>query len=262
MRILQLSDLHMEFEARTDGWRDFIRQLDPDVDVVALCGDIAVGQMIPHVLAAFAAHFGPDVPVLYVTGNHEYYGSSFDYVHEQCKAACDANPSVHWLNGDVFEHKGQRFLGHALWYLKTDATTNVWMRSAYPGSLGWSDSGGYTWSDFEHIKHSADIFAAGAQAHDFFHANLREEDIVLTHMLPSDECVTERWRGMDTNIFFVHDLTDLIKERKPKLWMYGHTHDSFEVTIGDTKLRSNPRGYWPRMLNEDFDAQLVHKLQV
>src|SRR5262245_11015037 len=73
MRIQLLSDVHVEFH-RDDG-RAFVESLDPtDVDVLVLAGDIAVGEGIPGTLSRFCRRYC-NSSVVYVHGNHEFYGS-------------------------------------------------------------------------------------------------------------------------------------------------------------------------------------------
>ena len=62
MKLRILSDLHVEFE-------DF-EPPPVDADVVVLAGDIHVR----HHGVDWARERFPGVPVLYVLGNHEYYG--------------------------------------------------------------------------------------------------------------------------------------------------------------------------------------------
>ena len=62
MKIHILSDLHTEFAEFSPP--------DTDADVVVLAGDIGVGLGGIE----WAASKFPKVPVIYVPGNHEYYG--------------------------------------------------------------------------------------------------------------------------------------------------------------------------------------------
>ncbi len=84
MKIHRLSDLHTEFA-------DF----DPpetDADVVVLAGDTATGT---KGIARARAWF-PDRPVLYVAGNHEYYGESIPRLNQKLAEAAEA-AGVHFM---------------------------------------------------------------------------------------------------------------------------------------------------------------------
>ena len=67
MRIRVLSDLHLEFK----DWKP----PKADADVVVLAGDIHVGvKGIEWARRSF-----PSIPIVYVAGNHEFYG---EHIHD------------------------------------------------------------------------------------------------------------------------------------------------------------------------------------
>ena len=74
MKLNVLSDLHLSFEP-------FRRPIN-DADVVILAGDIAR----PREAVAWALGF--DKPVLYVAGNHEFYGGSIDAASAELERLC------------------------------------------------------------------------------------------------------------------------------------------------------------------------------
>jgi hypothetical protein len=51
--------------------------------------------------------------------------------------------------------------------------------------------------------------------------------------------------------------------RPAQLWIYGHTHESFDAVIGETRVVSNAKGYGPWSVhggtwdNRNFDEKLV-----
>jgi hypothetical protein len=67
--------------------------------------------------------------------------------------------------------------------------------------------------------------------------------VVVTHHLPSQRCVAPQWAGHPLNPFFVCELDALIQERRPAIWIHGHTHDSVDVRVGETRILCNPFGY-------------------
>lgn len=236
MKIRFMSDLHCEFYQ--DQGKTLIESLsETDADVLVLAGDIAVGRGIAGALGWFSEKF-PDVRILYIHGNHEFYRSNYREVKEVMDGL--SLPNVTWMENDIVEIGGQRFLGTTLWYISTPL-------------MEMQKSG---WSDFRLIGSPGWIPRQGAMAVEWLEANLQEGDVVLTHMLPSPDCVSPRWKEEATNSFFVNDVTDLIVERKPKLWIHGHTHDSRDVVIGDTRVVCNPCGY-PHDYNFEFDNRLT-----
>ena len=100
MKLHVLSDLHIEFA-------DFSPP-ETDADVVILAGDIGVGlDGIEWVARRF-----PKASVVYVPGNHEFYGHDIGLT-DQLKAAAPAD--IHILNNDKLELDDIRFLGCTLW---------------------------------------------------------------------------------------------------------------------------------------------------
>lgn len=106
MRIHLLSDLHFEFQR----WRR-VWSLDAvDADVHVLAGDIGVGlEGIQWALANFSK------PVIYVLGNHEYYGQRpmMELLEKARQKTIGTN--VHLLENDRVVIDGVRFLGCTLW---------------------------------------------------------------------------------------------------------------------------------------------------
>ncbi|MBL8934572.1 MAG: serine/threonine protein phosphatase, partial [Archangium sp.] len=92
MRLRIYSDLHLEFAPFEP----------PDcagVDVVILAGDIDVkGRGV-----GFAKRFA--CPVVYVPGNHEYYGGAIPHLTDKLRAACEGS-NVHVLDDAVVELAG------------------------------------------------------------------------------------------------------------------------------------------------------------
>ena len=243
MHIQLLSDLHFEFHR--DGGRSFIESLDPNgVDVLVLAGDIDVATGLFQSLTAICRRFS-DSSVMYVPGNHEYYHSSLNEVHHILNLVRNKNRNFVWLNNNVIELGGVCFLGTTLWFPRSDAGVSVKRML----------------SDFSVIQDFESwVYGENLAAVDFLSQNLRKGDIVVTHHLPSPQCVSSRYADSVLNPFFVCDLTNLILEREPLLWMFGHTHDSVSTSISPserTLVRCNPFGYAHGGLNPNFRERLI-----
>ena len=102
VRILVLSDLHLEFGA--------VEVPRGTADVVVLAGDIHVGRDG----LAWAKEAFPDQPVVYVLGNHEYYGDVFHRLALELKSLARGS-NVHVLERDAVDIDGVSFLGCTLW---------------------------------------------------------------------------------------------------------------------------------------------------
>ena len=51
---------------------------------------------------------------------------------------------------------------------------------------------------------------------------------------------------------FASNMEDFILEHQPRLWVHGHTHESFDYRIGKTRVVFNPRGYASIEENKGF----------
>ena len=45
------------------------------------------------------------------------------------------------------------------------------------------------------------------------------------------------------NVFFVCDMAPHVRERQPKLWIHGHSHDCCDYMLAKTRVVANPLGY-------------------
>jgi len=246
MKLNILSDLHLGFGAMN-------RPIN-DADVVVLAGDISR----PREAAAWAMRF--DKPVLYVPGNHEFYGSSIDGARRELKALC-AGTNVHLLDAGEVVLGGVRFLGATLWTdFRLDgagAAREAAMREAVRFMRDFSvvriDGVPFT------PQASAELFDAQAA---WLEERLAEPHagptVVVTHHAPSPRSIHPRFVGSPLNACFVSDAERLIDKRRVQLWIHGHTHDSFDYRVAGTRVVCNSRGYAKDGVNENpaFDANL------
>ena len=222
--------------------------LDPEgIDVLVLAGDICVDRQIIDVMQAICKRY-EQADVVWVHGNHEFYGSDRPSVLFKTQEALKQNKNFHWLDCDAKVIRGQRFIGAPLWFVDSDQN---------------KDLEGYM-NDFHVIKDLRSwVYNENKRAVAFIEKNAREDDVVITHHLPTHLSVAPRFAGGDLNRFFVCDVMNFIRADGPKLWIHGHTHDSFDYIIPHaeagktTRVICNPRGYWPDDLNPDFQIGKV-----
>ena len=234
MKVRILSDLHLEHTGQR--WR-FIDGLDNSCDVLVLAGDIDSCLDVDRSLDMFCEKFST---VIYVPGNHEYFMSSPDKVHDILSVTGDKNDNLHYLHPEspTVEINGRTFHGSTWWFRDDPLSIH------YERNMG----------DFNRISGFKPwVYEQQAKFQRHLEENLTEGDIVITHHIPSEFCVAKEWKGSMLNRFFVCDHTDLILDRKPALWLFGHTHTSFDDTLGSTRLICNPRGYPREPSGQLFD---------
>jgi Icc-related predicted phosphoesterase len=239
LRIQIISDLHLEFHP--DGGRCLLSTMDfQSSDVLLVAGDLCSAKTIARSFELLCGVYRG--PIIYVPGNHEYYGSSFSKVDALLAATEQAHPNLSVLNNKTMEVAGRRILGTTLWF--PDQPSNY----RYEDML----------NDFRMIRGFKEgVYVAHTQARQFLGSELRAGDVVVTHHLPSAESVSARHKKSPLNRFFVSPLDELILQRQPALWVHGHTHDSADYHLGHTRVVCNPFGYLGHELNVGWDAQKV-----
>ena len=244
MRLHILSDLHTEFAS-----------FDPpatDADVVVLAGDIGVG---PGGIQWASRQF-PEAPVLYVPGNHEYYGHDIRDT-TLLSAAVPANVRV--LNNDTCEIDKVRFLGTTIWTdFRLYGEEEAWLSRETARKLI---------DDFVSIRRGDRLFTPedSVALHEASKAWLVSElgkdfdgpTVVITHHLPASPSIAEKYKDDPLNPAFASKLEDIIEEYRPELWIHGHTHVACDYEVFGTRVVCNPRGYPSESQARGFAPGLV-----
>lgn len=265
-----LSDLHVEL---TRGWDLPSGTERPQSDILVVAGDLipraerGVRWLLERV---------QDRPVIYIMGNHEAYGTDIDRTLEKAKKAA-TETNVHVLQNETVRIGDVTFAGATLW---TDFAINGDAHRAMTVA-------GDRMNDFKKIR-TADYqrrflphhaLTQDLKSRAFLKAEMRKprsegKFVVVTHHAPVPE-MPPLFGGSSNdhglNPAYRSDLTSLMSPapddargalRPPDLWIYGHTHESFDAMVGDTRVVSNAKGYgpWPPQLawdNPHFDPNFV-----
>ena len=235
MDVQLVSDVHSEWH--DDKGIRWATELPLVGRVLVLAGDISIYSNMTKVLSILCSRAqNQGVDVIYVCGNHEYYGTSRGKIHNKLMKLQNRFACFHWLNNEVIEIEGQRFLGTTLWW--QCAEKNRMMSHQFR----------YHWLDARSITgYSNWILEAAQKARDFLWTNTRQGDVIVTHHAPSASLWGrarrhgEIWK--DGNYFWYASMDDLILEKEPGLWLYGHTHSPVDTVIGETRVVHCPHGY-------------------
>lgn len=249
LKIHILSDLHLEFAP--------VQLAQTDADVVIMAGDI---NLKLKGLYWMKAQFSKK-PVLYVLGNHEFYGTAHPRLVEKAKiAAVGTNISI--LENDEVVIGRTRFLGCTLW---TDFEL-----FGDPRVAGYTASKQMT--DFHRIRRSPsysklrsiDAAVIHKRSLEWLKTKLETKwvgpTVVITHHAPSPQSVPERFRKDIVSASYASNLEDTVKQSRASLWIHGHIHHGSDYVIGDTRVICNPKGY-PVERNTDFNPTLVIELR-
>jgi len=247
MRIQVLADLHTEF-ARYDV------ELAEDVDVLVVAGDFSVarGNSLGK-LGELAQTV--EIPVVFVAGNHEYYGGVFGRVNEEIRKIGGSHPNFHFLNNACYRHEGVQFIGTTLW-------SNF---DLAPDKDEFARIAGQWISDFDCIATSIiatfspyDCVKLNEQSRSFLKEKTSgsscDKKVVVTHFGPSSKSIHPMFEGNVLNPYFCCNCEDLMGPNIP-LWIHGHTHESINYEYKKTHVIANPRGY--NSENRKFKEKLV-----
>lgn len=255
MRLRILSDLHLE---------DFDepRALpQSDADIVILAGDIHAGV---QGLSWAAEHFA-GTPILYVPGNHEFYGTAMPALRRQLENEA-ARLGIHLLDNRTLTLNGIRFHGTTLW---TDF-------ALYAGQPNYDPSLTEARAldlmpDFQIIEQpDGEVFtpAESRRLHAKALAWLERElsrpfsgpRVVISHHAPLSSCIPSRYRGDVLSPAFASHLPQLMG--RMDLWIHGHVHEPVDLNVSGTRVIANPAGYPgefdPPLFSPDLIVEVNH----
>jgi Icc-related predicted phosphoesterase len=245
MRVHILSDLHLEFAP--------FQPNNVDSDVVVLAGDVHTGKNgIKWILKAF-----PERAVIYVLGNHEFYGQKIPKLISEIKEVAQGT-NVRVLENDSVEIGDVAFLGATLW---TDFRLN--------GDLVLSEVAAQTgMTDFRRIRVTPSYRRFRPRDARWLHAQSLEwlaqqvekargrKIVVVTHHAPSPQSVTSGFQRDQLNPAYASNIEPFIAACGAALWIHGHIHHRADFTVGGTRIVANPRGY-PTETHTGFDPSFV-----
>ena len=250
MKIRILSDIHLEFEHTELNFSN--------CDLVVLAGDIHLNNKAIHWIHENI----PEIPVLYVLGNHEFYKKAYPKLIDTLKEqVMDSN--IHILENDMIHIKGVNFFGCTLW---TDFAL-----------LGDPRLAGFEcqqiMTDFKKIRlspkysklRSIDLAIIHHKSVEWLKRSLfehqGESNVIITHHAPDLRSVPLELRNDIISSAYASNLTELILEFQPDYWIHGHVHDSALYPINDCYIISNPKGY-PKEQNVKFDPEFTLDLSL
>ena len=215
MRIQVVSDLHLEFH-------NDLPPVAEGADVLVCAGDLApVGAgAVRYATEAWAEARH----VLYVPGNHEFYGTDIDCAREQLAEEC-ARHGITLLDPGAIVIDDVHFIGATLW-----------------------------------IDFLLDGLAREPGAHRAALLGISDFDGWITHHSPTPRSIALRFRGSVLNPAFASDLEPLIARYQPALWIHGHMHNSVDVALGATRVLANPGGY-DAAENPEYDPVLCVEVE-
>lgn len=255
MKFNLLSDIHLEF-APLFGLKGG--------DILLLAGDISLACVLDpkrtdvnsqRVRYRFQQFLDEEVAkydkAFYIAGNHEHYNGFFYESHD--------------LIRNYLKDTKVQFLQNEIVYLENDI--------ALFGSTMWTDFQSnnpvvkefsrYNMNDYNLIYKKLvkpeertvrinpddvleDHYTSYYALKEALNTHKNNRFVVMTHHTPSMQSSHPRWGGTDNplNYAYCNFFEDLIIDNPNiKYWVHGHTHESHDYVLGETRVICNPRGY-------------------
>ncbi len=239
MKVRLWSDIHLEF-----GDMVFTPRDDDHETVLVIAGDFHVGTRSFEYLRSLCSLFKA---VVYVPGNHEYYGEVIDEVDHAIQKLADGLENLHFLNPGTVIIDGVKFVGATMWtdFNKADPysmfmaarSMNDYRRIRYINSEGK-----------EELLNPEVVVDINAKHRSFFHEELSKEFdgkvVAVTHHPPLEECTKTKFYRSDDPLVFAYANTGLEEMIECcDFWFHGHIHDWMHVSAHGCEIIAKPRGY-------------------
>ena len=255
MKIQIASDLHLEFSGNRKWMEE--NPLIPAGDVLLLAGDIVSDKHKKKAKQFYSFIDSNFEKVISTMGNHEFYYGEIDYAYPGYQSQIS---TCHLkLNNKTIIFNNVKFIVSTLWsYIPEHYFDEIYNLI----------------NDYRMIyrkEHSEKINILIEQTNKYHNLSLNfikselKKDfdgkiIIMTHHLPSFLCIPEKYRHNIINCAYATELDDLISANHIDYWVFGHIHESIDISIGNTKLISNPLGYMDENHKYIFDRKLVFEV--
>lgn len=253
--ILYISDVHLELDSLLQSYDEIVSS--KKADMVVLAGDIHIGsgalEFIKHLIEL-------GYIVVYILGNHEYYGNEIYEIDEYWHNV--DIPNFYFLQDDAVEFDNVRIIGSTLWTSAGTTTTHPILGYVEGNDLDPFIVGSLRrkMSDFKVIKsfnveNMVDIYT---KSKEYIFGKVNEKfdgkTVVVTHHAPSVESSLDVYKDTQLNHAFYTPLDCLIENNDIDVWIHGHMHNTSNYYIGACNVVCNPRGYVDvDGINSDFD---------
>ena len=267
MKVRLYSDLHNEFSLF-----DVPVMKDEHLQILILAGDIGIAKagQRQNTIIDFLEELSPRFhKILYVLGNHEFYGCDYSTVHNTLYEETDHLKNVVILQDSFVRINDVIFVGATLWtdfksgdsFVMNEATRGMNdYRAIKDHRSGYRKLSPETIL-MEHYNSKDYIFHIASENRD-------SKIVMITHHAISYGSVAMMYRSssydMIMNYNFFSDLDEeILANDNIVLAVHGHTHTSFDYKIGNTRVVCNPRGYetYNRPIeNRFFNKELIIKI--
>ncbi len=235
MRLSFLSDLHLD---------DNQSVVLPGGDVLVLAGDVSSADCLGTVQTVIN-FFTKELPkyqhVIYVRGNHEYWGSDLHNTSNKILPFLPTNTQLLTIDNPI-TIDGVKFIGDTMW-------------SSFNGNDPLTlNRAGMEIKDHKYITNNGakllpeDVYKLHTETAQSLSTQLQADPtktVVVTHHAPSLRSIHPYYEDdYIGNGAYVSNLEDImINNPHVTHWIHGHVHWAHDYVVGNTRVMSNPRGF-------------------
>lgn len=249
-----------------------------DADVIICAGDLTHADKMYDLTKKLTTIL--QLPMFYVPGNHDLYRQkTMEGAYREIERVSQASYSENWphkfvnLHNKVIIAGDVRLIGHTLWTdfmmgLEHLNGSDLERELAYRFQEAPHVLRDYTltWPEKPpHVLRPKKVLELNRQGVEFIRQALQKpfegRTIIVTHHLPTPDCTPEVYRGGPNskfNYLFANSTLafgDILEsDLAPDLWVCGHTHEAFDIEVGNgnTRIVCNPHGYGHETYNNGF----------
>ena len=219
-----------------------------NTDVLVAAGDVGLGSEGLEWLQSLPC------PVIYVAGNHEYWGHDVPVLNEAL-ASLAQEGNVEFLENRSVVIGGVRFLGCTLWtdYNSRDAAVMSEMVAMM--------------NDFRNIRFGLRMVRPEDFAEQYEESRrwLSEEmavpfegkTVVVTHHAPLAQSWYTDGEEDVARFAYCNEMDKLMAAHEIDLWVHGHVHEVKDYVANGVRVVCNPRGYHNYCEVDDFDQTKI-----
>lgn len=255
MKIQIISDVHLEFRTRFNP-KPVIQK---NADYIVFAGDIVTS---PEAAYEYFSEVRKQTKasIIYVLGNHEFYGNQLPDVIDLYDRALDDIEDAYMIDKSsiFFANHNVRFVGSTGWTSYRngeDQHACEMFMNDFRAIKAIDDFGQQRFIEPLQLR------AEHTKCKEFFEKALIQQSgvytIAVSHHAPTPKSIAPKYRTSNINGAFYEDLRDMIHRHKPHMWIHGHTHNMCTYTVGKTEIVCNPMGYPFEEANGFMDGMMI-----
>jgi predicted phosphohydrolase len=186
--------------------------------------------------------------VIFLHGNHDYWGNDLSSMDSDAlKLVSDTCPlNVHLLYNSHIDLDGFRFVGAPLWtdFQRGDPRVLMrWREMMKPDSMLIFCNDLKITAEDVYRKHQESLLSI-VDGLESMPNDMKA--IVVTHMAPLRQSVHPRYHNYRDDLinpYYYSDLSEVILDHKPWMWIHGHMHHTDTYLFDETMVVLNAKGY-------------------